>query len=70
MNDERLTTETPEAAMKRLSIGRAKLYEHINAGRIQSYLDGGRRKIISQSIDAFMQQRLAEEEAKRQRRAA
>ena len=52
-----------------LGIGRAKLYEKINAGELESYVDGGSRKILWDSIRAFMKRRLEEEAARRNRAA-
>ena len=56
-------------AMIALGIGRAKLYEKINSGELESYVDGGSRKILWDSIHAFIQRRLAAE-AERRGRAA
>jgi predicted DNA-binding transcriptional regulator AlpA len=60
---------SPMQAMTALGIGRAKLYEKINAGELQSYVDGGSRKILWDSIHAFIKRRLAAE-AERRGRAA
>jgi predicted DNA-binding transcriptional regulator AlpA len=54
-------------AMIALGIGRAKLYEKINAGELESYVDGGSRKILWDSIRAFIKRRLEEEVARRGR---
>jgi excisionase family DNA binding protein len=56
---------SPNQAMTALGIGRAKLYEKINAGELESYVDGGSRKILWDSIHAFIKRRLAEEAARR-----
>lgn len=60
---------SPNEAMTALHIGRAKLYEKLNAGELQSYVDGGSRKILWDSIHAFIRHRL-EAEATRRGRAA
>jgi predicted DNA-binding transcriptional regulator AlpA len=60
---------TPNQAMIALGIGRAKLYEKINAGELESYVDGGSRKILWDSIHAFIRRGL-EAEATRRGRAA
>jgi hypothetical protein len=60
---------TPNQAMTALGIGRAKLYEKINAGELESYLDGGSRKILWDSIHAFVKRGLVAE-AERRGRAA
>jgi predicted DNA-binding transcriptional regulator AlpA len=52
-------------AMIALGIGRAKLYEKINAGELESYVDGGSRKILWDSIHAFIKHRLEAEVARR-----
>jgi excisionase family DNA binding protein len=56
---------SPNQAMTALGIGRAKLYEKINAGELKSYVDGGSRKILWDSIHAFIKLRLAAEAARR-----
>jgi predicted DNA-binding transcriptional regulator AlpA len=56
---------SPNQAMTALGIGRAKLYEKINAGELESHVDGGSRKILWDSIHAFIKQRLAAESARR-----
>jgi predicted DNA-binding transcriptional regulator AlpA len=56
---------SPNQAMTALGIGRAKLYEKINAGELESYVDGGSRKILWDSIHAFIQRRLAAESNRR-----
>jgi excisionase family DNA binding protein len=61
---------SPNQAMTALGIGRAKLYEKINAGELKSYVDGGSRKILWDSIHAFIEQRLAAESARRGGKAA
>jgi len=58
---------SPNQAMNALGIGRAKLYEKINTGELQSYVDGGSRKILWVSIRAFIQRRLDEEAGRRGR---
>lgn len=60
---------SPNQAMTALGIGRAKLYEKINAGELQSYVDGGSRKILWDSIHAFIKRRLEAEAALRGRAA-
>jgi predicted DNA-binding transcriptional regulator AlpA len=60
---------SPNQAMTALGIGRAKLYEKINSGELQSYVDGGSRKILWDSIRSYIKRRL-EEEATRRGKAA
>ena len=40
----------PNAAMRLLDCSRAVLYQMINAGEVESYLDGSARKITVKSI--------------------
>ena len=40
-----------------LDIGPTKLWELINAGEVESYLDGPRRKIIIASIRQYVERR-------------
>lgn len=56
---------SPNQAMTALGIGRAKLYEKINAGELESYVDGGSRKILWDSIHAFIRRGLEAEAARR-----
>lgn len=58
---------TVNETMATLKIGRAKLYELLNTGELESFLEGSSRKITWRSIDAYVQRRL-EEEAKRRGR--
>ena len=60
---------SPNQAMTALGIGRAKLYEKINAGELKSYVDGGSRKILWDSIHAFIKRRLEAEATLRGRAA-
>ncbi|MCC8965142.1 MULTISPECIES: helix-turn-helix domain-containing protein [Bradyrhizobium] len=61
---------TVSETMAALKIGRAKTYELINSGQIQSYVEGSSRKIIWSSIHDYIERRLAEEETRRDGRAA
>ncbi len=59
-------------AMIALGIARAKLYEKLNTGELESYMDGGSRKILWDSIRAYIQRRLdaeASPDVKRSERA-
>jgi excisionase family DNA binding protein len=60
---------TPNQAIQRLQISRATLYELINNGDLESYTEGRSRRILVQSMDRYIQRRLAEE-AKRRGRVA
>jgi hypothetical protein len=76
-------TSTPEAVrgtgpivasvnetMAALNVGRAKLYELVNAGELESYLEGVSRKILWRSIHSYIDRRLATEAARRGRTTA
>jgi hypothetical protein len=60
---------TPNQTMGALNIGRAKLYELINTGELESYLEGDgarqRRKILWNSIFTYIERHLAAEAARR-----
>lgn len=43
---------SPKKAMIMLDCGRNRLYDLINAGELESFLDGKSRKITVQSIEA------------------
>ena len=60
---------SPNQTMTYLGIGRAKLYELINDGELESYTEGASRKITWQSIHARVRRRLAAEAARRGRAA-
>jgi hypothetical protein len=59
-----LTTEVgplvvgPNRAMVILDCGRTRLYELIEAGEIDTYLDGASRKITVHSLCAYVQRKL------------
>jgi excisionase family DNA binding protein len=55
--------------MTALKIGREKIYQLLNSGELESYRDGGSRKILWRSIETYVERRLAEE-AKRRGSAA
>jgi hypothetical protein len=50
---ERLVV-SPRRARHMLDIGNTRLYELLNAGELESYLDGRSRKIIVQSIYRYV----------------
>lgn len=54
--------------MLALKIARAKTYELLNAGELESYLEGSSRKVTWRSIDAYVKRRLDEEAERRTRR--
>ena len=51
--------------MAALKIGRAKTYELINSGQLQSYVEGVSRKILWSSIHDYFERRLGEEAKRR-----
>ncbi|MET4259799.1 hypothetical protein ABIC09_004757 [Bradyrhizobium sp. S3.12.5] len=54
--------------MLALKIARAKTYELLNSGELESYLEGASRKVTWRSIDAYVKRRLEEEAERRSRR--
>jgi excisionase family DNA binding protein len=60
---------TPNEAMQKLRIARAKLYELLNAGELESYTEGRSRRITLESISAYVKRR-TEAEAQRRGRVA
>jgi excisionase family DNA binding protein len=50
--------------MATLKIGREKIYQLLNSQELESYREGGSRKILWRSIEAYVERRL-DEEAKR-----
>jgi hypothetical protein len=61
---------TVNETMAALKIGRAKTYELINSGQLQSYVEGASRKILWSSIHDYIERRLAEEAKRRAGQAA
>jgi excisionase family DNA binding protein len=55
--------------MTTLKIGREKIYQLLNSGELESYREGGSRKILWRSIEAYVERRL-KQEAERRGRAA
>jgi excisionase family DNA binding protein len=58
---------TPNQAILRLQVSRATLYELINNGALESYTEGRSRRILVQSMDRYIERRLAEEAKRRGR---
>lgn len=54
--------------MLALKIARAKTYELLNSGELESYLEGASRKVTWRSIDAYVKRRLEGEAERRNRR--
>jgi excisionase family DNA binding protein len=53
--------------MATLKIGREKIYQLLNSGELESYREGGSRKILWRSIEAYVERRLKEESERRGR---
>jgi len=49
----------PKAACLMLSCGIVRLYELLNTGQLESFLDGRSRKITVRSIEAYVARKLA-----------
>jgi len=47
--------------MATLKIEREKIYQLLNSGELESYREGGSRKILWRSIDAYVERRLIQE---------
>lgn len=56
---------SPRTAMTLLDCQREKLYQLLNAGELESYLEGSSRKIVVSSIHKLIERRLAAARAKR-----
>ena len=50
----------PKAAFALLNIGNTRGYDLLNAGALESYVDGGARFITHRSIEQHIERRLAE----------
>ena len=56
---------TPAQAQTALQCGPTRLWELINAGEIESFLDGARRRITAKSIRDYVNRKLAASPAKK-----
>jgi excisionase family DNA binding protein len=66
-NERRPIVASVNETMATLKIGREKIYQLLNSGELESYREGGSRKILWRSIEAYVQRRLAEEAKRRDR---
>lgn len=49
---------SPEDGMRAINARRTKFYELLNAGELQSYMDGSRRQIVVASLMEYVRRRL------------
>jgi excisionase family DNA binding protein len=68
-SDRRPIIASVNETMATLKIGRQKIYQLLNSGELESYREGGSRKILWRSIEAYIERRL-KQEAERRGRAA
>ena len=59
INDDCPIAVAPKRAAKMLGIGITKLYELMAANEIDSYVDGGSRRVVVASIPRYVERRLA-----------
>ena len=59
---------SPNEVMNYLGVGRAKLYELLNANELESFVSGSSRKILWPSIHAYVKRRLEAEATAPRRR--
>jgi hypothetical protein len=57
----------PKIAWKLLSCGNTKGYELLQSGELESFLDGGSRKITMASIHRYIERRLQEQSSLQKR---
>ncbi|OAF05821.1 hypothetical protein AYJ54_02735 [Bradyrhizobium centrolobii] len=67
--EQRPIVASVNETMTMLKIGREKIYQLLNSGELESYREGGARKILWRSIEAYVERRL-KQEAERRGRAA
>jgi excisionase family DNA binding protein len=58
---------SPKDAQRRARLGKDRLYELLNSGEIESYLDGRSRKIVLASVDAYIDRQIAQSKGSFQR---
>ena len=54
---------TPEEAASELRIGRSRMYDLIKRGEVVSVRVGGSRRVIRESLNAYIRRLLAEQSA-------
>jgi excisionase family DNA binding protein len=57
-SDDVALVTSPNKAMRILDCGRTRLYQLIDSGELETYLDGRSRKITLQSIHAYVKRKL------------
>ena len=55
---------TPAQAQTALQCGPTRLWDLINAGEVESFLDGNRRRITARSVSDYVNRKLAASSAK------
>jgi excisionase family DNA binding protein len=58
---------SPKDAQRRARVGKDRLYELLNSGEIESYLDGRSRKVVLASVDAYIDRQIAQARGQFQR---
>jgi helix-turn-helix protein len=59
---------SPKMAMQLLSLGETRTYALLKSGELQSYRDGGARRILMSSITDYIKRRLEDTNSKPSRR--
>jgi excisionase family DNA binding protein len=54
----------PKVACRLLSVGETRLYEMMNSGELESFRDGGARRITTRSIHAYIERLIELERAR------
>ena len=52
---------------QRANVGKDRFYKLLHTGEIQSYLDGGSRKVVLASVDAYIDRQIAQSRGSFQR---
>jgi excisionase family DNA binding protein len=56
-----------DGGCKRAQVGKDRFYQLLHTGEIESYLDGGSRKVVLASVDAYIDRQIAESRGSFQR---
>ena len=58
LGDDQPLVVRPKTARRLLSVGETRLYEMIASGELESFRDGGARKITTRSIYAYIERNI------------
>jgi excisionase family DNA binding protein len=63
LGDDEPLVVRPKTACRLLAVGETRLYEMIASGELESFRDGGARKITTRSIHAYIERQIERSKA-------